>query len=74
MEELALIHDIMKAPPLPQTRTEFEDWANLFIPMERRKEFLQIKHDFMIAKITGRQFNRPTSQQFLQHCDTTSYP
>ena len=40
----------MKAHPLPQTRTEFEDRANLFILMERLKEFLQIKHDFMIAQ------------------------
>ena len=50
LEELALIHDKMKAHPLPQTRTEFEDRANLFILMERLKEFLQIKHDFMIAQ------------------------
>ena len=55
LEELALIHDKMKAHPLPQTRTEFEDRANLFILMERLKEFLQIKHDFMIA-----QNNRPS--------------
>lgn len=50
LEELPLIHDKMKAHPLPQTRTEFEDRANLFILMERLKEFLQIKHDFMIAQ------------------------
>ena len=50
LEELALIHDKMKAHPLPQTRTEFEDRANLFILMERLKEFLHIKHDFMIAQ------------------------
>ena len=50
LEELALIHDKMKAHPLPQTRTEFEDRANLFILMERLKEFLQIKHDFMISQ------------------------
>ena len=52
LEELALIHDKMEAHPLPQTRTEFEDRANLFILMERLKEFLQIKHDFMIAQNT----------------------
>lgn len=57
LEELALIHDKMKAHPLPQTRTEFEDRANLFILMERLKEFLQIKHDFMIA-----QNNSPSTQ------------
>lgn len=57
LEELALIHDKMKAHPLPQTRTEFEDRANLFILMERLKEFLQIKHDFMIA-----QNNMPSTQ------------
>lgn len=57
LEELALIHDKMKAHPLPQTRTEFEDRANLFILMERLKEFLQIKHDFMIE-----QNNRPSIQ------------
>ena len=50
LEELSLIHDKMKKLPLPQTRTEFEDRANLFILMERLKEFLQIKHDFMIAQ------------------------
>ena len=52
LKELALIHDKMKSLPLPQTRTEFEDRANLFILMERLKEFLQIKHDFMIAQNT----------------------
>ena len=52
LEELTLIHDKMKSLPLPQTRTEFEDRANLFILMERLKEFLQIKHDFMIAQNT----------------------
>ena len=50
LEELTIIHDKMKAHPLPQTRTEFEDRANLFILMERLKEFLQIKHDFMNAQ------------------------
>ena len=50
LDELALIHDKMKSLPLPQTRIEFEDRANLFILMERLKEFLQIKHDFMIAQ------------------------
>lgn len=49
-EELALIHNKMKSLPLPQNRTEFEDRANLFILMQRLKEFLQIKHDFMIAQ------------------------
>ena len=49
-EELALIHDKMKAHPLPQTRSEFEDRANLFILMERLKEFLHIKHDFIISQ------------------------
>lgn len=52
LEELTLIHDKMKSLTLPQTRTEFEDRANLFILMERLKEFLQIKHDFMIAQNT----------------------
>ena len=50
LEELALIHNKMKAHPLPQTRSEFEARANLFILMERLKEFLQIKHDFMIVQ------------------------
>ena len=49
-EELAQIHDKMKALPLPQTRTEFEDRANLFILMERLKDFLQIKRDFMTSQ------------------------
>ena len=50
LEELALIHDKMKSLPLPQSRSEFEDRANLFILMERLKEFLQIKHDFIISQ------------------------
>ena len=50
LEELALIHDKMKSLPLPQTRIEFEDRANHFILMERLKEFLQIKRDFMISQ------------------------
>ena len=50
LDELALIHDKMKSLPLPQARNEFEDRANLFILMERLKEFLQIKHDFMISQ------------------------
>ena len=50
LDELSLIHDKMKSLPLPQERSEFEDRANLFILMERLKEFLQIKHNFMIAK------------------------
>ena len=49
LEELADIHEKMKSVPLPQTRTEFEDRANLFILMERLKEFLQIKRNFMIS-------------------------
>ena len=52
LDELALIHDKMKNVPLPQTRTEFEDRANLFTLMERLKEFLQIKRDFMISQNT----------------------
>ena len=50
LDELALIHNKMKSLPLPQERSEFEDRANLFILMERLKEFLHIKHDFMIAQ------------------------
>ena len=57
LDELSLIHYKMKSLPLPQERIEFEDRANLFILMERLKEFLQIKHDFMIAKN-----NRPSIQ------------
>ncbi len=52
LEELTLIHDKMKSLTLPQTRTEFEDRANLFILMQRLKEFLQIKHDFMVSQNT----------------------
>ena len=52
LDELALIHDKMKNVPLPQTRTEFEDRANLFTLMERLKEFLQIKRNFMISQNT----------------------
>ena len=49
LEELAAIHEKMKGVPLPQSRIEFEDRANLFILMERLKEFLQIKKDFVIS-------------------------
>ena len=48
LEELALISEKMKTLPLPQNRAEFEDRANLFILMERLKDFLQIKRDFML--------------------------
>ena len=50
LDELVLIHNKMKSLSLPQERSEFEDRANLFILMERLKEFLQIKHDFMIVQ------------------------
>ena len=49
LEELEQIRNKMKTVPLPQSRTEFEDRANLFILMERLQEFLQIKRDFMIS-------------------------
>ena len=49
LDELAQIHDKMKNVPLPQTRTEFEDRANLFTLMERLKDFLQIKRNFMLS-------------------------
>ena len=48
LEELVQIHEKMKTLPLPQSRSEFEDRANLFILMERLKDFLQIKRDFML--------------------------
>ncbi|MBQ7752274.1 MAG: hypothetical protein IJR80_01280 [Treponema sp.] len=48
LEELALISEKMKTLPLPQSRAEFEDRANLFILMERLQDFLQIKRDFML--------------------------
>ena len=48
LEGLALISEKMKTLPLPQSRTEFEDRANLFILMERLQDFLQIKRDFML--------------------------
>ena len=53
LDELAQIHDKMKNVPLPQTRTEFEDRANLFTLMERLKDFLQIKRDFMLSISDG---------------------
>ena len=52
LDELSQIHDKMKNVPLPQTRTEFESRANLFTLMERLKEFLQIKRNFMISQNT----------------------
>ena len=53
LDELAQIQDKMKNVPLPQTRTEFEDRANLFTLMERLKDFLQIKRDFMLSISDG---------------------
>ena len=47
LEELACIHEKMKGVPLPQTRTEFEDRANLFTLLERLQEFLELKRNFM---------------------------
>ncbi len=52
LDELSQILDKMKNVPLPQTRTEFEDRANLFTLMERLKDFLQVKRDFMISQNT----------------------
>ena len=53
LDELSQIHDKMKNVPLPQTRTEFESRANLFTLMERLKEFLQIKRNFMLSISDG---------------------
>ncbi|MCR4630889.1 MAG: hypothetical protein K5786_04595 [Treponema sp.] len=53
IDELSRIHDKMKNVPLPQTRTEFESRANLFTLMERLKEFLQIKRNFMLSISDG---------------------
>lgn len=47
LEELSQIRSKMKTIPLPQTRAEFEDRANLFLLMERLQEFLQIKNSFI---------------------------
>jgi len=48
LKELSQIREKMKALPLPQTRPEFEDRANLFLLMERLQEFLTIKSNFVL--------------------------
>ncbi|MBO4386337.1 MAG: hypothetical protein J5817_04885 [Treponema sp.] len=48
LKELSQIREKMKSQPLPQTRPEFEDRANLFLLMERLQEFLTIKSDFVL--------------------------
>ena len=47
LEELSQIREKMRTVPLPMTRTEFEDRANLFLLMERLQDFLEIKRDFV---------------------------
>ena len=47
LAELSEIMEKMKAVPLPKTRLEFEDRANLFMLLERAKEFLEIKRGFL---------------------------
>ncbi|ORX81908.1 DUF939-domain-containing protein [Anaeromyces robustus] len=51
LEDLAQIREVMKTVPFPVTREEFEDRANLFIMLERLKEFLTIKQNFMKNEI-----------------------
>ncbi|MCR5317839.1 MAG: hypothetical protein K6E22_06380, partial [Treponema sp.] len=46
-----LIHQKMKSQPLPQNRAEFEDRAHLFLLMERLRDFLEIKRDFVAESI-----------------------
>ncbi|MBO7613042.1 MAG: hypothetical protein J6S81_04395, partial [Treponema sp.] len=48
LKELSQIRQKMKSQPLPQTRPEFEDRANLFLLMERLQEFLTIKSNFIL--------------------------
>ena len=47
LSELTQIREKMKAVPLPETRAEFEDRANLFTLLERLQEFLEIKYSFL---------------------------
>jgi uncharacterized membrane protein YgaE (UPF0421/DUF939 family) len=47
MTELSKIREKMKTEPLPKSREEFEDRANLFTLLERLQEFLKIKREFL---------------------------
>ncbi len=49
LQELSELRAKMKTVPLPVSRDEFEDRANLFILMERLQDFLEIKHNFMLS-------------------------
>jgi uncharacterized membrane protein YgaE (UPF0421/DUF939 family) len=49
LAELSQIREKMKIVPLPQTRAEFEDRANLFTLLERLQEFLEIKRAFLLG-------------------------
>ena len=47
LSDLSVIREKMKSVQLPQTRSEFEDRANLFMLLDRLQEFLGIKQNFM---------------------------
>lgn len=47
LNQLEEIISYMKTRPLPVERKEFEDRANLFILLQKLKEFLQIKNSFV---------------------------
>ena len=47
LSELSEIRTKMKSVTLPETRSEFEDRANLFTLLSRLQEFLEIKHEFL---------------------------
>ena len=47
LEEYENLYSEMKEAPLPTDRTEFEDRARLFVIMEKMREFLYIKKDYV---------------------------
>ena len=51
LAELSQVQAKMKTVPLPQNRAEFEDRANLFILLDRLRDFLQEKSDFLLANV-----------------------
>ncbi|MCR5255113.1 MAG: hypothetical protein K6D96_04205 [Acetatifactor sp.] len=48
MEDYEDLYSVMKETPLPTDRLEFEDRARLFVIMEKMKEFLDIKKDYVL--------------------------
>ena len=53
LRDFAALETFMKQSPLPQTRQEFEDRAQLFAFLQLLKSFLQIKEQYMSRSLIG---------------------